>query len=213
MIDPALILTNEQLSDALAQCGFATREPDLSNVWGLLKKLPPSVPVRQVAGEQYKSIYVAVVDGMLQVHDWMTMLCELQGEIPEALLAEKIELCAAPERPPSDPALCICLGLPLPHFEKVRFIGVDKANGRFGEVTLQRCRHCNRLWLHYFVEFEAYRASGRYYMGLITPEAAETITADVAADYIGSLDWHLYGGSFFDGKTGRSETKGIYVDC
>ena len=108
---------------------------------------------------------------------------------------------------------CICLDLPLPfdHYEEVRFIGIDEILGRFGQVTLKRCRHCQRYWLHYFVEYEAFSKSGRYYMGLITPETAETLTPETAVDYLENLDWYLYGGSYF-GRMGRSTGQRIHVD-
>jgi hypothetical protein len=50
-------------------------------------------------------------------------------------------------------------------FESVRDVGVDKTNGRYGEVRVDRCRSCGRLWLHYFVEYEAFSESGRCYRG------------------------------------------------
>ena len=129
-------------------------------------------------------------------------------------LVEKINLAAFAERVPSDPEKCICLDFPQPfyHYEKVKFVGRDETNGRFGEVNLRRCLHCGRLWVHYFVEYEAFRASGRYFMGLITAEDAEKLTAETAVSYLESLDWHLYGGSYFEG-VGRSTSKHVYVDC
>jgi len=50
-------------------------------------------------------------------------------------------------------------------------------------------------------------------MGLITAADAETMRPEMAADYLGSLDWHLYGGSYFDNQTGKSTSQKINVDC
>jgi hypothetical protein len=97
------------------------------------------------------------------------------------------------------------------HYEAVRRLGVDSTNGRFGEVDLWRCKRCGRYWLRYQVEYEAFTGSGRYYMGLITPDSASTLSADEAIPYISQLEWHLYGGSYFNGKKGRS-TKRVNPD-
>jgi hypothetical protein len=170
---------------------------------------------RHLTDDKYKTLFVVVEDEVLKIYSWIMLVCELRGEVPEGQFIEKVELCASPDRAPSEASKCLCLDLPLPlyHYGKEKFIGVDETLGRFGQVTLKQCRHCRRWWLHYFVEYEAFRASGRYFMGLITPEVAETITPETAVEYLESLDWHLYGGSYFFNRTGKSTSKGIYVDC
>jgi hypothetical protein len=109
---------------------------------------------------------------------------------------------------------CNCLNEPMDInlYEKVRFVGIDETNGRFGEVNIWQCQLCRRLWLHYFVEFESHSASGRYFMGLISQQTAESLSPDEAVEYLSDLDWHLYGGSYFYGKRGRS-TNRINADC
>lgn len=213
MINVSDITTEEKLAEILAQCGFASEPLPISASLSDQYIRDHLALARHLTGENYKILYVAIEGDVLQIYSWIMLVCKLQGEVSEEHLVEKIALCASPDRPPGDPSQCICLEMPLPfyHYEKVKFIGVDKTNGRFGEVTLKYCLHCRRYWLHYFVEYEVYRASGRYYMGLITPETAETITPETAVDYLGNLDWHLYGGSFFGGA-GKSTSKGIYVD-
>jgi hypothetical protein len=93
------------------------------------------------------------------------------------------------------------------HYEKVRDIGVDTTNGRYGDVTIRRCRLCGRHWLHYQVEYEAFTGSGRYFMGLITREAARSLSPEGAVEYLNAIDWHLYGGAYFGGLKGRSTGK------
>jgi hypothetical protein len=90
-------------------------------------------------------------------------------------------------------------------YNQVRFVGIDETDGQFGEVNLWQCERCGQHWLHSLVEFEAFRKSGRYFMGLITPETAERLSRDRAVDYLNQLDWYLYGGSYFDGKKGKSK--------
>lgn len=215
MLNTNDISTEENLAEVLARCGFASKplgQPTSEGDSYLFSKLGLA---RHLTGEQYKDLYVALEDGALLIYSWIMRICELRGEVLEESLAEKIELCASPNRAPSDHSKCICLDLPLPffHYEELKHIGVDSANGRYGQVTLRRCLHCQRLWLHYFVEYEAYSRSGRYFMGVVTPQAAETITAETAVEYLESLDWYLYGGSYFDGKTGRSTFHRVPADC
>ena len=108
---------------------------------------------------------------------------------------------------------CACLRAPLSadQYDPVGSLGVDETNGRFGEVTLRRCRRCGRLWLRYFVEYEAFSESGRYYMGLISSRRARRLKAEEAVAYLDSLPWHLYGGSYYYGHTGRARGR-VHVD-
>ena len=77
-----------------------------------------------------------------------------------------------------------------------RGLGCDETDGQFAEVT------CERLWLGYLVEYEAVSRSGRWARGY-SDDAAQTITPETAVAYLDGLDWYLYGGSYFDGITGR----------
>jgi len=101
-----------------------------------------------------------------------------------------------------DEQSCRCLLEPLEYdrYLPLRFVGIDPAQGRFGEVNIWQCKTCRRLWLHYLIEEEAFTASGRFFMGLIAPADAAVITAGAAWDYLQRLEWHLYGGSYFGGK-------------
>lgn len=89
-------------------------------------------------------------------------------------------------------------------------VGVDMTNGRYGEVSLRRCRECNRLWLHYHVEYEAFSGSGRWHRGLIAPEIADRVTAENAVALLDSLPWRLRGGSYF-GTAGERTTRPCIV--
>ena len=109
------------------------------------------------------------------------------------------------------PCLCLTEPQPFDKYEAVRFVGIDPTHGRFGEVNIKRCTACGQLWLHYFVAYEAFTGSGRYFMGVISSAEAETISADDAVEYLNTLAWHLYAGSFFFGKKGR-QTGHVNVD-
>jgi len=76
-------------------------------------------------------------------------------------------------------------------------LGMDQHHG---EVSLNRCRQCRRLWRQYYHAQEAFTGSGRCYRGLIPPELENSITADNALEVLGKLDGYLCGGSRLDGQ-------------
>ena len=78
----------------------------------------------------------------------------------------------------------------------------DKTSGRFGEVSIMRCRSCARFWLRYFVEYEGFTASGRWGRGLIDEGMIEQITPENALDVLRALPWYILGGSYW-GKAER----------
>ena len=91
------------------------------------------------------------------------------------------------------------------------FLGIDKTNGRFGEVSVGTCKACGRAWLQYFVEYEAFSRSGRWYRGLVSPEILDSLKPSDAPEVLAQLPWYFYGGSFFD-TTGRRGQGGVSVD-
>ena len=79
-------------------------------------------------------------------------------------------------------------------------LGMDQ---NFAEVALLVCPVCGTRWLRYFYEEEAFTASGRWYLGAVTSEQAAHLTAAAAKATLDSLDWYYFGGSYFNGKSGR----------
>lgn len=69
-------------------------------------------------------------------------------------------------------------------------------------MRIDRCVHCQRLWLHYFVEYESFSRSGRWARGLISAAEAEVIAPADAVAHLERLPRYLYGGSYFDGLAG-----------
>src|SRR5690606_3724726 len=96
---------------------------------------------------------------------------------------------------------CRCFIPPLHYmnYEKVT-LGVDKTNGRFGDVSLFTCIHCGTKWLHYYAEYESFSRSGRWYKGIISDKEAKEITPESAVAYLEGLDWYIFGGSFFSSQ-------------
>ncbi len=90
---------------------------------------------------------------------------------------------------------------------EVRDVGVDDD---FGEVSVERCGRCGRFWLRYFIEYEYLTASGRWFRGVISPEAAVSVTPASAKATLEKLDWYFRGGSAFGGavlKTSSGQLK------
>ena len=97
---------------------------------------------------------------------------------------------------------CLVEGPRRPAVIDERFIGVDKTEGRFADVTLRRCARSQRLWLRYQVEYEAFSRSGRWAEAPIGGQAAATMTPEAAAEFVESAEFHIYGGSFW-GHAGK----------
>lgn len=111
--------------------------------------------------------------------------------------------------PPKD---CVCMKPPFDFKDfDIRNIGTDGTSGRYGEVNIHKCKKCGNHWLHYFVEYEAFAKSGRWFKGVISENEIESITPKNSITFLESLEWYFYGGSYFDstGKIGKGE---IQVD-
>jgi hypothetical protein len=107
---------------------------------------------------------------------------------------------------------CRCLRPPFAQrdFDSV-MVGVDEGRGRFGEVSVETCRICSRRWLRYFVEYEAFPNSGRWYRGLVTDAAARAVRPATALQALEKLEWRFAGGSYFD-STGFRTSEPVRVD-
>lgn len=105
---------------------------------------------------------------------------------------------------------CLELGPRLGSYDET-CIGVDKTNGRHGDVTVRTCRECSRVWLHYLVEYEAFSKSGRWFSGLLRDETVNSVTPETAVSILEELPWHVYGGSYFN-TSGRRGTGLVKAD-
>lgn len=93
---------------------------------------------------------------------------------------------------------CHCLTPPFPATDfETEVVGIDATNLRFGEVSVDTCKCCGSKWLTYFVEYEGFTASGRYFRGLATPEELHGLTPERAVAVLQGLAWHFRGGSYF----------------
>lgn len=74
----------------------------------------------------------------------------------------------------------------------------------YAQVTLHACPDCGRRWLHYFYEIEAFSRSGRWYLGVLSPKQEAALDVENARDLLGQLDWYFFGGSYYEGRTGKA---------
>lgn len=86
-------------------------------------------------------------------------------------------------------------------------IGMDMTNLRFGEVSVETCKACGSKWLQYFVEYEAFTASGRYFRGMASAEQLQGLTPERAAAVLASMPWYFRGGSYY--QTMGERTSGV----
>src|SRR5690606_19362036 len=82
-------------------------------------------------------------------------------------------------------------------------LGCDETGGRYADVTVWQCRCCSQSWLRYAVEYEAFSRSGRWARGKIDSKQIPHLEVGSATDFLARLDKHLYGGSYFDGRSGE----------
>jgi hypothetical protein len=107
---------------------------------------------------------------------------------------------------------CRCMTPPFSHLDyETVSLGVDETRGRHGEVTIETCRACGSKWLRYFVEYEFFSESGRWYRGLVRDESVASLKPEQAPEFLASLLWYFYGGSYFR-TLGRQGSGPICVD-
>jgi hypothetical protein len=99
---------------------------------------------------------------------------------------------------------CACLheGPRYPEIVGEQYVGRDETEGRFADVRLLRCARCQRMWLRYQVEYEAFTGSGRWAETPIGEDAAAAMTPEAAAGFLDAAEWYIYGGSNY-GHAGR----------
>jgi len=102
---------------------------------------------------------------------------------------------------PEDNSSCGCFTAPHDFLITDTELGMDE---HFATVSLLTCSLCSQHWLRYFYEIEAFTASGRWYLGAITAEQAMQVSAGNARATMERLSWYYFGGSFYEGKSGRT---------
>ena len=96
---------------------------------------------------------------------------------------------------------CRCLAGQLDQLTVTKDLGLDS---RFAGVSVLLCPDCKQHWLRYFYEAEAFTGSGRWYLGAITPEVLAALSVEDAKRTLQRLNWYFYGGSYYEGRSGRT---------
>jgi hypothetical protein len=96
---------------------------------------------------------------------------------------------------------CGCLTTPHQSTVTVQELGFDSHRA---EVSVLICQQCDQLWLLYFYELEAITASGRWFLGAISPDQLSSLNLENAKLLLETLDWYFFGGSYFKGHTGKT---------
>jgi hypothetical protein len=96
---------------------------------------------------------------------------------------------------------CTCFSSP--NAQRI-LLGVLGMYDRFAEAAILVCPACGQLWLRLHQEDEAFSASGRWYLGAIEADQARELTAQGARAALEELEWYYYGGSYYDGRSGKT---------
>ncbi|MBA4849833.1 hypothetical protein [Emticicia sp. BO119] len=93
---------------------------------------------------------------------------------------------------------CICYKPPFSHlnYDTVE-LGIDETNGRFAEVSIQTCKHCQNRWLNYFIEIEGFSSNIRWFKAIIDNALLESLTPENSLELIEKAAWYFYGGSYY----------------
>jgi hypothetical protein len=81
---------------------------------------------------------------------------------------------------------------------EVLFEGTDTTNSSYGEVTLSRCQRCTTAWLRFFIEYESFSRSGRWYRVPLPADCVAKVTAENAVAMVNEMTPRFAGGSRFN---------------
>jgi hypothetical protein len=87
-------------------------------------------------------------------------------------------------------------------FERTMLGHHRRGEHSLAEVSLDRCRRCGRIWLHYFLEDAGVPDSSRWYRAPLSEATAQELAPEQAAALLESAPWRLQGGAFH-GRRGR----------
>ena len=96
---------------------------------------------------------------------------------------------------------CRCLSEPPRATRLVRSLGMDED---FGTSEVVVCPECGLTWLRLAYEIEAFTGSGRWFLGVVDNELAQTVESSTARTTMESLPEYFIGGSWLEGKVVKS---------
>jgi len=166
-----------------------------------LDKLLSSLRSGSLEGEQTMRVLFAPTGPIQEVSlssGWEDDFIELANRFDDAVASGSSP--AEEDQQLTEPK-CRCFGGRIDQLTVTKDLGLDS---RFGEVSVLLCPDCGQHWLRYFYEAEAFTASGRWYLGVVTPELLATVNVENAKSTLERLNWYLYGGSYYEGRSGRT---------
>lgn len=93
---------------------------------------------------------------------------------------------------------CICKTPPFSYLNyDTEELGIDETNGRFAEVNIQTCKHCQTKWLNYFIAIEGVSSNSKWFKGIIDAAHVASIKPETALAYLENCEWYFYGGSYY----------------
>jgi hypothetical protein len=130
---------------------------------------------------------------------WGDVFIELAARFDDAMASDNVE--AHENQQPEPREACTCFAAPSTGLFTVKELGLDS---RLAEVSVLICQECGQHWLRYLYEVEAFTGSGRWYLGVITPEQFAKLAVEQAKATLERLSWYYYGGSCYHGRNGRT---------
>lgn len=93
------------------------------------------------------------------------------------------------------------------------FLGVDKTEGRFGEVSTYGCLECGTKFIRYRIEYPPFKNSDRWYIGVANDAIIQQLRSkpEGVVPYLEQLDWFIFGGNFFS-SNGRYGKGKVFTD-
>jgi hypothetical protein len=102
------------------------------------------------------------------------------------------------------PETCECQTSSSHNLSDVLELGLDQ---NYGQITVLACQRCGQFWLKYFYENEGFTASGRWYLGAISPDQCSSLTLENAVSTLEKLGWYFVGGSYYRGQVSKDSGK------
>ena len=130
---------------------------------------------------------------------WGDVFIELAKRFDDAMASDNRRADENQQLEPRE--ACACFAAPATHLIGTTALGLDS---QLAEVSVLICQDCGQHWLRYFYEVEAFTGSGRWYLGAITLEQLASLTLERAKNTLENLNWYYYGGSYYEGRNGRT---------
>jgi hypothetical protein len=87
------------------------------------------------------------------------------------------------------------------------YSGVDTEHSSYGEVSVEQCSGCMTFWLSFYIEYESFSRSGRWFRAPLPASLVAEVSANNAIDVLNTLTPRYAGGSYYDSAGFITESK------